>query len=132
VAGVFACTVILILRIRGGVCWWSAFSVLVLGGVAAGLLVSLGERQDSPTRRVVGWPFPAAIFKLEHGNWVDYVTPAPIAIGVIALDTGVIASGALLPLIGAAWFYTWHRAGAGKESPNKIAGPNERERDQPH
>jgi len=72
-----------------------------IGGVI-GLYCSFYVRwQPSPTLRYLGFPFPAMIWQLENGEWVDYVgTPVTAAMN-IALFAGV---GAFLGLCWIAFF----------------------------
>lgn len=73
-----------------------ALALAVLGGMI-GFYCSFWVRwQPSPTLRYLGFPFPAMIWQLENGEWVDYVgTPITAAMN-IALFSGV---GSFLSLI---------------------------------
>ena len=49
-------------------------AVVTVGFGAVGLFCSFNVRwQPSPTIRYLGFPFPAMLWQLENGKWVDYV-----------------------------------------------------------
>lgn len=82
------------LKARERLLWMMAL-LAMLGGVI-GLYCSFWVRwQPAPTLRYVGFPFPAMIWQLEKGQWVDYVgTPL-----TAAMNIGLFAgSGAFLAL----------------------------------
>jgi hypothetical protein len=113
-AAVMISTWSLLRRRQAGVWWWTAFIALLVSGLVAGSILSFWEHQDSPTRRLIGWPFPAAVFKLEEGQWVDYVTPVPAALLIMVFNAILVASAASLPLLGLAWSLAGKRREIGK------------------
>jgi len=70
---------------------------IVLAGAvaaAAGLYCGFQVRwQPSATRRCVGFLFPAMIWRLENGRWVDYVGSPITAI----MDVAIFVAVATLP-----------------------------------
>jgi hypothetical protein len=65
-------------------------------GIAVGVwLACFFTYQSGPNRRTVGFPIPAAIFQLENGVWVDYISPFVI---VIPFNVLIIATCFLLPV----------------------------------
>jgi hypothetical protein len=83
-------------RRRAGPFWWAAVAVLLSAGVAAGVWCSCGEYQVSNRVRVCGFPVPVVTFILEDGDWVDYVSPAPLLAAV--LNAASVAVLSLLPV----------------------------------
>lgn len=67
----------------------------IAGGTVGGFCSFYVQWQPSPTQRDLGFPFPAIIWRLESGQWVDFVgTPITAAMN-IALFSGV---GSLISL----------------------------------
>src|SRR4051812_40753557 len=64
-------------RRGAGPLWWTALVVLLLLGLGAGVWCGFYcEYHYSDSLRVFSFPVPAAFFRLENGDWVDYVSPA--------------------------------------------------------
>lgn len=61
--------------------WIALAGLMLLGGVLGDGFASL-DYKISPTLRVVSFPMPAAIFHLENGSWVDYITSDPFLIAI--------------------------------------------------
>jgi hypothetical protein len=87
-------------RAHAGRTWWFAFIVLTVIGLVVGCSLAFTlEYQVSPRVRSVGFPIPLAFFRLEDGQWVDFVTPPEVMYpGLIANVVAVVAF-ALLPLL---------------------------------
>ena len=57
---------------------------LGLAGLAIGIWCGFYlEYQVSPTLRFFSFPIPVAVFHLEGGQWVDFVTPMPIVLALL-------------------------------------------------
>jgi hypothetical protein len=87
-------------RIRSGWAWWSGFAVLTGSGLAAGKWLAFDfEYQVSPRIRFASFPIPLALFHLENGQWVDYITPPPIMYSGLVANVLAPVGVALLPLL---------------------------------
>ena len=77
-----------------------AFAGLSVVGIATGYWLAFEfQYQLSPTLRIVSFPLPLAAFHLEHGQWVDFVTPPHVMYpGLLANALSLLAL-ALLPLL---------------------------------
>jgi hypothetical protein len=97
--GVFA-TFLRLRRTHASRAWWFAFALLVVVGLVAGCWLAFSfEYQVSPRIRYASFPIPLAFFHLEHGQWIDFVTPAYVMYpGLVANVTAVVAV-VLLPLL---------------------------------
>jgi hypothetical protein len=94
-------------RARGA--WWVALAIFLLVGVAGGVWCGFCcEYQVSGHLRVFSFPVPAAFLHLEDGQWVDYITPAPLLVALF--NVVAVAIVCLLPL-SAAYFYYRSRKG---------------------
>jgi hypothetical protein len=93
----------------GSTIWLSSISpirswrwlVVFLVGIFAGLIGLFSAYQvswsPSPTIRYLGFPFPAMLWQLEDGRWVDYVGTPITAV----MDVALFVAVATLPLL--AW-----------------------------
>src|SRR6266550_1866040 len=97
--GVFA-TFRCLRRTHSGRVWWIAFAALTTIGLAAGSWLAFGfGYQVSPQMRYVSFPIPLAVFHLEDGRLVDFVTPPHVMyLGFLANIVAVVAAS-LLPLL---------------------------------
>lgn len=77
--------------------WWRiAAVVVVLAGVPVGFWIGAAYRYPvSPTVEYCGFPFPAAIFILESGRWIDYVGNPLVVFG----NVFILRAVALLPVL---------------------------------
>lgn len=75
----------------------------LLVGVTAACFLCDMTYAASPTKRHSGFPFPAAIFVLEDGVWVDYVTPPGVMHLIIATNFLLIVTVPQLPVAFTAW-----------------------------
>jgi hypothetical protein len=67
-------TIALALRLPARSSILSVVACLAVVGGIAGVYCSFNVRwQPSPTIRYLGFPFPAMLWRLENGQWVDYV-----------------------------------------------------------
>jgi hypothetical protein len=77
----------------------------VLGGIV-GVYCSFNVRwQPSPTIRYLGFPFPAILWQLENGQWVDYVGGPITAV----MNVAWFAAASVVPVF--AWVIfqrPWH------------------------
>ncbi|MHC4871865.1 MAG: hypothetical protein ACYTFY_08465 [Planctomycetota bacterium] len=61
-----------------------AFILLFFIGIAIGWWLGFEfEYKLNGTLRIAGFPFPVAFFKLEDGNWVDFIMPFPLLNAII-------------------------------------------------
>ncbi|HUE15949.1 MAG TPA: hypothetical protein VMR25_17390 [Planctomycetaceae bacterium] len=87
-------------RIRSGWAWWSGFAVLTGCGLAAGKWLAFDfEYQVSPRTRFASFPIPLALFHLENGQWVDYISSPPIMYSGLLANVLAPVGLALLPLL---------------------------------
>jgi hypothetical protein len=61
----------------------------------------------------MGWPIPVAMFVLEEDRWTDFVVPAPIGYGLMAVNVGIVASLTQLPLLATLWIRSRRRPMSG-------------------
>ena len=72
------------------------FLLVAIAAAAAGSFCAFGVHwQPSPTLRYLGFPFPAMVWQLENGEWVDYVGTPITAI----MDVAVFVAAATLPVL---------------------------------
>ncbi len=80
--------------------WWAALLLTSLAGLAAGIWCGFFcEYQPSERLKVYSFPFPIGIWHLENGQWVDYVSPYGILVGL--LDVVVVGLACVLPVASA-------------------------------
>jgi hypothetical protein len=77
--------------------WWLIFGAGATAGVLGLFSAFEISWQPSPTLRYLGFPFPAMIWQLENGQWVDYVGTPVTAV----MDVLLFVAVATLPLL--AW-----------------------------
>jgi hypothetical protein len=83
-----------------GPLWWTALGLHALVGTVAGLWLAFGWRTEVDENTVCyGFPFPLVIFKLEDGQWVDFVATDMYLRGLLSWAS--IALSCVLPLSGA-------------------------------
>jgi hypothetical protein len=72
--------------------WWGALVLSVLAGVPAGVWCGFRmEWQINANTRLFGFPFALAVFRLEDGNWIDYVGSNWAMMAVGTLDAVIVA-----------------------------------------
>jgi hypothetical protein len=87
-------------RAQAGRGWWTAFSALVALGLLVGCWLAFSfEYHVSPQIRYASFPVPLAVFRLEDGLWVDYVTPAAVMYPGVVANVLAIVAVALLPVL---------------------------------
>ena len=93
-----------LLRAHANRAWWCTFAALSVAGLAAGCWLAFNfEYQVSARTRCASFPLPLAFFRLEDGQWVDFVTPTYVMYPGLAANVVAIVAMALLPL----WFASW-------------------------
>jgi len=80
---------------------WRAIAVtsLVLGVPASFWFGAVFQYQVTPTVKYCGFPFPAAVFVLENGRWVDYVSGLPMVLVNVFLLTAIFLLPVLVALV---------------------------------
>ena len=87
-------------RVRLPRSYWLAFAGLSTGGIAIGYWLAFEfQYQVSPTLRIVSFPLPLAAFHLEHGQWVDFVSPPHVMYPGLFANALSLLALALLPLL---------------------------------
>jgi hypothetical protein len=96
-----------------GVLWWTVRfacqpdtrikprqSLALLGfvGLVLGYSLADSEYAPSPRTKVIGIPLPLAIFKLESGNWVDYVYDPAVAYALFGTNMICWVAATVSPL----------------------------------
>lgn len=88
-----------LLKHRAGPLWWAGLAVLVAVGSGVGVWCGFFcKYRFSDKLRVFSFPMPAAFFRWEDGDWVDYVTPSPYGIAIALLNVVSITLVSVLPL----------------------------------
>ncbi len=80
----------------------------LLGFVGLVLAYSLADTEyvSSPRTKVIGIPLPLAIFKLESGNWVDFVYDPAVAYAVYGTNVICWIAATVSPLT---LYFLWTR-----------------------
>ena len=88
----------------------AAAVMAVVGGIAGAFCSFNVLWQPSPTIRYLGFPFPAMIWRLEDGQWVDYVG-GPIT---TAMNVVWFAAVCVVPIFGWVVLQRPWRCGVGR------------------
>jgi hypothetical protein len=93
---------------RAGSREWLVLVALILSGAALGYWLTFEfSYHVSPTLRIHGFPIPVAIFQLESGGWVDFITPMPWLIAFLDLMFSALLATA--PMAFRCWRYRRHQ-----------------------
>ena len=80
-----------------GVLWWFLFGATLLVGAGFGFWCAFfTEYQLNENTRLCSAPIPGAIFKLEDGHWIDYISPVTPFIAVLNWLT--VLFGSVMPV----------------------------------
>lgn len=86
---ILACTALAVhLRIRHfKLQWWRIQRIPIAIGVVLGAISGCASYPTNDSTRVIGIPFPAAVFQKQAGVWMDFVGPMtlPSMVGNFAL-----------------------------------------------
>jgi len=108
----------------GVICWTVRFAcqldmrsrprellaLLGFAGLVLGYSLADSEYAASNRTKVVGIPLPLAIFKLESGNWVDYVYDPAVAYAVFGTNMTCWVAAAISPVTVYFLWTRWRRA----------------------
>jgi hypothetical protein len=82
---------------RAGVLWWFLFSTTLLAGTGFGFWCAFyTDYQPNENTRLCSAPVPAAVLKLEGGQWIDYISPVTPFIAVLNWLT--VCFGSVMPV----------------------------------
>jgi hypothetical protein len=99
--------------------WWAIFIALFSVGIGLGIWCGFyAEYQLSERTKVFGFPLMVGVFVKENGEWVDYVSPAPLLVAL--LDVLIVALVSVLPLSAACLMQRWR---TGRAKPKTILLP---------
>ena len=85
---------------RAGRAWWIAFATLIFVGLSAGSWLTFSfEYQVSARYRFASFPIPLAVFHLEDGQWIDFITPPYVMYPGFAANIMAAIALVLLPLL---------------------------------
>jgi hypothetical protein len=73
------------IRQHGGRIPWLSLVCAAIGGVGAGYALNSLEFELGDDSRLAGIPIPVVFFRLEDGQWVDFVVPFPVVNWIINL-----------------------------------------------
>jgi hypothetical protein len=95
---------------KAGPFWWGGLLLLAAIGLTGGYWAAFCFEYDvTSTLRLVSFPIPVCVFRLEGEQWVDY--PAPGFFAYPAAWTNVIALTAIAILPELLASLLWHRRG---------------------
>jgi hypothetical protein len=122
-AGANLATVRSLYRNRRGRVWWGSLILLLIAGAGAGIYCTFFlEYQPTETLKIIGFPLALGVFRLEEGEWIDYVSRAMLL--AIAYDVLVVMLAAVLPLSAVCCFNSLR--GRGQASARDAAGDRSR------
>ena len=95
--------------------WWVIFVALFSVGIGLGVWGGFYvEYQLSERTKVFGFPLMVGVFVNENGEWVDYVSPAPLLVAL--LDVFIMTLVSVLPMSVTCLIQRW-RTGRAKPKP---------------
>jgi hypothetical protein len=101
-------------RQNAGEGWWAVWVILLTLGAVAGAVQSFVFIPVSAGLRLSGLPVPIAVFRLESGQWVDYVSGGIGLIAGVTINALVWSLAFVLPLsLRFGFFRPWKKYPAG-------------------